>query len=271
MKSRTHAAEGALYTARVKRMHRFRLFALLLASAIANPAQAEEFTRRRLILPDGGFEITGEPARPKILGINLSEHHAFEPIYLAPHFYFGASGDVTLGITHERGLCLTGRDGGCGDKPYNDAGFAVLAGLISGTVVELDLHVVVPVRSFDPFVIGARTGALGRIRLGNVAFVFDPYVYVGFNRRDAGNREYVSLPCWVYFQTSPRIAPFVGAAIAGPLDEFSERHIVPLEGGVVFEVTDSIDLGAVLRFHNALGQGSTADLRELGMLARSRF
>lgn len=263
------ALEAAFFALRFPRLGVAASLAALLT--ISAHARAEEFTRRSFILPDGAFEITGEPARPKILGVNVSEDRAFKPVYVAPHFYWGASSQVTLGITHQRGLCLTGPDGGCGDRPYNDVGFAALVGLVTGRVVELDLHVGVPIGSFDPFVIGARTGVLGKIRGGSVAFVFDPYVYVGFNRRDQGNGDALVLPFWIYIQASRHVVPFFGLAFEGPLDDFSARSRVPLEGGVVFDVTDGIDLGAMLRFDNPLGHDSTWDRREVGMLARFRF
>ena len=235
-------------------------------------AQAEEFTRRRMVLPDGAFEITGPLARPKILGANLSDEREFEPVYIAPHFYWGASDDVTLGITHETGLCLSGEDDGCAENPYNDVGFAALANLIDGDAVELDLHFGVPVRSFEPFFrVGVKTGVLGRIRLGMLAFVFDPYVYVGLSNRDRDNRERLVLPLWLYFQVAPNVAPFVGVAAEGPLDDFWDHNVGPVEGGIVFEVADPVDLGAVLRFHDLVGEHPDADFRELGMLARFRF
>ncbi|HEV8244861.1 MAG TPA: hypothetical protein VGP93_03800, partial [Polyangiaceae bacterium] len=81
---------------------------LLLAST---PASAEEFTRRSYILPHGNFELTGPPARPRMVDINLSRNSALQPVMIAPHLYWGVSDVVTLGITHERGLCL---NDGCG-------------------------------------------------------------------------------------------------------------------------------------------------------------
>jgi hypothetical protein len=112
---------------------------------------------------------------------------------------------------------------------------------------------------------------LGKIRGGSVAFVFDPYVYVGFNRRDQGNGDALALPFWLYFQASEHVVPFFGLAFEGPLDDFSGQSRVPLEGGVVFDVTNGIDLGAMMRFDNPLGHDSTWDRREIGMLARFRF
>jgi hypothetical protein len=40
---------------------------------------------------------------------------------------------------------------------------------------------------------------------------------------------------------------------------------------VLFDVTQDVDLGVVMRFDNLLGNDSNSDERELGMLARFRF
>jgi|RhiMethySRZTD1v2_1073278.scaffolds.fasta_scaffold15007_2 hypothetical protein len=248
-----------------------KYLALALALSFAVPAHAEEFTHRSYTLPDGAFEITGEPARPKVLGINLSKDQAGQPVYVAPHFYWGVSDPVTIGITHDRGLCLTGEDGGC-PRLYDDVGLGMLIGLSEARNHEVDLHLGVPILSFDPFTIGSKFGALVRINAGSlVALVFDPFLYVGFNRRDEGNREELVLPVWVYFQTSPSVAPFVGASAEGPLDDFAGHYRIPVEGGVVFEISNNADLGVVFRFNNLLGHDGGADGRELGLMARFRF
>jgi hypothetical protein len=251
----------------------FRASGALLAAALtfANTARGEEFTRRSYTLPSGSFEITGEPARPKVLGINLSEDSAGEPIYVAPHFYWGISDRFTIGVTHDRGLCLTGEEGGC-RRVYDDVGLGMLVGLSESESHEVDLHLGVPISSFDPFTIGTKIGALARINAGPVvAIVLDPFLYFGINRRDEGNREALILPVWVYFQASRSVTPFVGSGAEGPLDDFAGQFRIPVEGGVVFEVANDVDLGVVFRFHNLLGHGGSADFRELGLMARFRF
>lgn len=254
---------------------------VLTALATARLADAEEFTHRRYTLPDGSFEITGEPARPKIMGISMSRNSAGQPIYIAPHFYWGVTDIITLGITHGDamelfgknfgGLCITGQNGGC-PKVYDDVGFGMLIGLTHGDHHDVNLHLGVPISSFDPFTIGTKVGVLARLNAGRlVAFVFDPYVYFGFTHRNRGNREHLILPLWIYFQPAHFIAPFVGTSFDGPIDGFTDNVRIPLEGGVVFEVADNVDLGVVFRFPNLMGHNGTVDWRELGLMARFRF
>lgn len=231
------------------------------------PARAEEWTRKSFLLPDGSVEVTGDPARPAMVGINASRGSFAEPIHLAPHVYWGVSDDLSLGISHERGLCLNG----C-DKVYNDAGFDLMLFLTGSNRFELDLHAGIPISSFDPFMIGIRAGVIGRVNLGQVtALVFDPSLYVGFSERDRGNREHLDLPFWFYFQATRTVVPFVGSAVSGRLDGFFDDFAAPLEGGVLFGVTPDVDLGFSLRFHHLLGPDGTADARSLYFLARFRF
>ncbi|HET9957907.1 MAG TPA: hypothetical protein VFQ61_25590 [Polyangiaceae bacterium] len=245
--------------------------ASMLASVLSfltSTAHAEDYyTRRSFLAKDGGFEITGEPSRPEILRADISDDgpHA---ITLPPHFYFGVSRDVTLGITHRRGLCLSA----CGDRHYNDVGFGLLVGLARGADYEIDLNTGLQFRSIDPAHFGWKGGVIGRVNFGQiVGFVFDPTLYLAFTGRDTGNQHQLVLPFWFYFQASPKVAPFVGAMLVGPLDGFIDNLSIPVEGGVMFSVSDRVDLGFDLRFTNLLGHHGGPAGRELGLLGRFQF
>jgi hypothetical protein len=248
----------------------FRAIGVVLAAfcgLLARPAQAEEWTRKSFLMPEGSFEITGDPARPAMVEINASRDSFGQPVFIAPHFYWAASDDVSLGISHQRGLCLNE----C-DPVYNDAGFDLMVYLGGSNRFEIDLHAGIPISSFDPFVIGVEAGVIGRVNLGEVtALVFDPSLYVGFSRRRLGNREYLNLPFWFYFQATDVVVPFVGSAVNGPFDGFWDDFAMPLEGGILFDVARDVDLGFALRFHHLIGPDGSADWRSLYFLARFRF
>jgi hypothetical protein len=242
--------------------------ACLLASATA---QAEQWTRKSFLMPEGSFEVTGDPARPAMVGINASKGSFGDPLTLAPHFYWAATDDLSLGISHERGLCL---GDACGDRVYNDAGFDLMYYLTGSNDFELDLHVGVPVSSlYDPLVVGVRAGVIGRVNLGAItALVFDPAIYVGLtNRRRANVTQSLDLPFWFYFQATDVVVPFVGSAVSGPFDGFFDEFALPLEGGVLFDVARDVDVGFSLRFHRLLGEDGSADWRSLYFLGRFRF
>jgi hypothetical protein len=239
----------------------------LVGIGSAKEARAEEWTRKSFLMPQGSFEITGDPARPAMAEIGAGPNAFGEPLSLAPHFYWAVTDDLSLGISHQRGLCLNG----C-DKVYNDAGFDLLYYLTGSNKFELDLHAGVPVSSFDPFFLGVEAGVLGRVNIGSItAFVFDPSLYVGFTNRNRGNRQYLNLPFWFYFQATDVIVPFVGSGVHAPFDEFSDGFSMPLEGGMLFDVAQNVDIGFSFRFHNLIGRYGSPDPRSLYFLGRFRF
>lgn len=230
-------------------------------------AHAEQWTRKSFLMPEGSFELTGDPARPAMLELNASPNSFAKPVHVAPHFYWAVTDDLSLGISHREGLCMNG----CG-KAYNDAGFDLMYYLTGSNKFELDLHAGVPIRSFEPFMMGVQGGVLGRVNIGSItAFVFDPSLYVGFTHRREGNRQDLNLPFWFYFQATDVVVPFVGSGAAGPFDGFFDHFAMPLEGGILFDVARDVDVGFSVRFHHLVGPDGNADARSLYFLGRFRF
>lgn len=240
----------------------------VLFLALPSVAHAEEWTKKSFLMPQGSFEITGDPARPAMAGVNLSQNRVAQPINLAPHFYWAATDDLSLGISHRTGLCFNK----CG-RVYDDVGFDMMYYLAGSDRFEIDLHAGAPISSFKPFTIGSRAGILGRVNLGSVtAMVFDPSFYFGITqRKGGGNRESLSLPIWFYFQATDVVVPFVGSGLHGPLDGFGDHFRMPLEGGVLFDVAKDVDVGFAFSFPNLIGPESTIRERNSSFLGRFRF
>ncbi len=234
---------------------------------VAPPARAEEWTRKSFLMPQGSFELTGDPARPAMIGINVSRRSVAKPVTIAPHFYWAVTDDLSLGISHRDGLCLNG----CG-RPYNDVGFDLMYFLAGSNNYEIDLHAGAPIGNFDPFMMGVQAGVLGRVNIGSItALVFDPSVYVGLTNRRRGNGQDLNLPFWFYFQATDVVVPFVGSGIGGPFDGFFDHLVLPLEGGMLFDVARDVDVGFSLRFDRVIGHHATVDARSLYFLGRFRF
>ena len=247
---------------------------VLSLSLLPRVARAQEWTRQSFLLPKGGFEITGEPARPELLNINMSRNSAFKPVNVPIDFFWGVSDDVMIGITHETGLRFnTGPNDGKLRNFYNDVGFGAVVYLAGGRNYEVDLDTGLPLHSLSPLWVGGRVGVLGRANITDkVEFVYDPGIYLGFNHRDDGNGDGLFIPIWFYFQPTTTIAPFVGTGVSGPLRRFGDQFSIPLEGGVLFTVDRGVHIGGMVRFPNALGHdGGTLDARELGFLGQFRF
>lgn len=218
-------------------------FSLLLAL----PARAEEWTKKSFLMPQGSFELTGDPANPVMAGARFFRGHS-AAFNLAPHVYGAVTDYFSVGISHETGLCFTG----CEQK-YNDVGLDLILKWFGGDGFELAFHGGVPVHSIDPLFMGVQFGVLGRINAGSVlAIVFDPALYVGLTHREAGvggdlpgpgNREELYVPLWLYFQATDVVVPFVGASLIFPMDRDLGRRL-SAEAGVLFDVTQDVDIGA---------------------------
>jgi hypothetical protein len=225
-------------------------------------------------LPRGGFEITGTPARPDLMRVNMSRNSAFKPVYFPVDFFWGVTDDVMLGITHEVGPRFnTGAPNPKFRDHYNDVGFGSVIYLSGGRNYEVDLHVGVPLHQLDPNIwVGAQIGVLGRANFGrNVAFVYDPGLYFGINHHDQGNINTISLPFWFYFQATEIVVPFVGSGVYGPFDKFGDNYAIPLEGGVLFTVGHGDHIGVDLEFPDLFGNNGTPRGRQIGFIGQFRF
>ena len=258
-------------------MNKFQATALVLLLAVGvapRVARAQEWTRQSFLLPDGGFELTGTPARPELMRINMSKDSTFKPVEFPVNFFWGVSDKVMIGITHERGLRFNhGNPNPRFRDTYNDVGFGSVIFLAGGRNFEVDLHAGLPFHrlSPDPFV-GVQVGVLGRANIAEkAALVYDPSLYFGANRRSLGNGDELHAPIWFYFQPTRVVAPFVGTGVHGPLQNFGDHFAIPLEGGVLFTVAHGIHIGGMLQFPNAFGKNNTLDWRELSFLGQFRF
>lgn len=248
--------------------------AALLSLGLSHTAHAQEWTRQSFLLRKGQFELTGTPARPEFTRINLSKDSAFKPVEFPIHGYWGVTDDVMIGFSHQNGLRFNAEGPEpLGRRTYNDVGFDSVIFLAGGRNYEVDLHAGVPFHRFSPdLFVGAQIGILGRANFAeSVALVYDPSLYIGANRRKLGNGDELHAPIWFYFQPTPRVAPFVGTGVHGPLDNFGDYFSIPLEGGCLFTVADGVHIGGMLRFPNALGHNSTLDWRTLSFLGQFRF
>ena len=273
-------------------MNKFKIATLVLLFAFGiapRAAHAQEWTRQSFLLPKGGFELTGSPARPELIRFNMSKNAVFQPVEFPVNFFWGVSRRVMIGIAHERGLRL---NSGAQDPEfrdtYNDVGFDSVIFLAGGRNFEVDLHAGMPFKQLSPdLYVGVQAGILGRANFAEkVALVYDPSFYVAFNERGAGNGDQLHVPIWFYFQPTRVIAPFVGTGLHGPLKDFGDYFTIPLEGGVLFTVAHGIHIGGMFRFPNALGKhagtfgpgfpgdvpvGNRLDKRELSFLGQFRF
>jgi hypothetical protein len=70
---------------------------------LVSRSASAEFTTHSFTVPPGHVEITGMPARPSMVALDISKDSDLTPFHLPLHVYFGVSDKMTLAITHEDG------------------------------------------------------------------------------------------------------------------------------------------------------------------------
>lgn len=206
-----------------------------------------EVTKRPLTLAKGMLEFRGDTFM-----LNLSDEKVGKPFSFAPDIYYGVDSKLSIGLTHDTGICLAGdADGdGCEAGVYNDFGLDVLYGVMIGGSFQFALHGGFGVPSIDPFIGGLNIGGLARLQAGNIALVLDPRLYVGLAGRSKENapvgvftEQGLDVPVWVQFQVNAQTAIFARTGMIGPLEDFGENYVVPLGLGAVVAANNRVDFG----------------------------
>lgn len=266
-------------------MHTRRLLAVLglalIVSAGAGRAQADEgrysksdwplrVIERPLTLAGGMVELRGDTLR-----VNLTRDSEGKPISLAPDVFFGATRDLSIGVTHDVGVCVTGKSKGC-PYAYDDVGLEALYALMHGGNFQLAARggVLVP-HIHDDLTAGVDVGLIARLTAGKFAVRLDPQIYIGALGRDPdvpvlggparpiGPKETLDFPGQLQLQLNEQSEVYVSGGVIGPLDGFGDSFLIPVGFGATFAINNRLDLGGELRFFNLAGKRSDTDQREL--------
>ncbi len=237
-----------------KLVHASLAIALLALFARPAAAQEEEFNKdtwplainmRPLTLAAGMLELRGDT-----LAINLSDGAVADPMLIAPGIYYGVNNKLSVGITHQRGVCI----GDSCAKTYNDITLDSLYGFMVKGSVQAALHVGFALPSLsDPLIGGLNLGILTRLGSGKLALVLDPHIYVGILERDS-LEEFIFVPARIQMQVNGQTNAFVSTGINGPLDGFGDAYTVPVGLGATFAVNNRLDFGAEFVFTNLGGK-----------------
>ncbi len=239
--------------------------AIALLGLFARPAAAqeeEEFNKdtwplavnmRPLTLVGGMLEVRGDT-----LVVNMSDDAlggVGDPVLVSPHIYYGVNNKLTVGVVHQRSICVSGD---LCDKAYNDVTLDMLYGFMVKGSVQAAGHLGIALQSIDPFIGGLNVGLLARFGTGKVALVFDPKIYVGAIGRDevgAGpSKEYISVPVRIQIQVNGQTNAFISTGLFGPLDGLGDSYRVPVGVGATFAVNNRLDFGAEFQFGNLGGK-----------------
>jgi hypothetical protein len=245
--------------------------AMVVLAALTGPAAAQDdvpitkdnwplaYNDRPLTLAKGMLEIGGDTVR-----INLSKDAVGKPISFMPSIYYGVNEKLTVGAYHPvNGICISGEENGCA-KVYNDLAVHALYGLMTKGTFLLTAHAGLAFLSLsDPTAVGVQVGGLGQLTISKLAILFYPLLTVGVTERDAGNKEFLSIPVWFRYQVNPQLNPFLSTGIAGPLDGFGDAYAIPVGLGVLYAINNRLDVGTEFVFTNLAGKGGGADGRAL--------
>jgi len=241
------------------------------APAGAALAMSGPYFQRPLTNPAGTVTINGA------IDLNLSKDAVLKPIFITPNIYYGINDQLTVGIVHGSwedifrgggGLCLGGKDRGCG-KVYNNVTLDGLYSLLRQANFDLAAHFGFDFRDIDQNFLGLHLGVALKWVSGPLAIMADPSLGVGLNKRDAGNeKESITIPVRLGLQASPTVAAFLDTGIGGPTSNFSDYYQIPVGVGVLAAVAPIADVGAKFEFSNLAGKGHSADYRDLMILFR---
>lgn len=199
---------------------------------------------RPLTLTRNMMELSGDTVR-----FDMSNDEFGQPLSLAPDLRYGVTNRLTLGIIHDVGVCVVG---GCG---YNDGGVELLASAYEGKALSLAGFGRV---TGNLTVMGATLGVMTRIRMGEMAVVFAPGLYIGIRgRRDteAGGRAGgFEVPVQVQLQLGDRTMAYVTTGLTnGTFDDFGNTTKVPFGFGASLTLSSRLDLGGEFYIHNFVG------------------
>jgi hypothetical protein len=192
---------------------------------------------------------------------SMSKELVGKPVSFPLAAYYGVSNELQLGIVPATitgmGLCVTGKDNGC-VKAYNDIAFQGVYSITGrGSAFELagfgQLNFA---RLSDPMLMNLQLGTVlvGLTGGNNLAFLAYPSIGIGLNKRDMGNKEYVSAPLYVGYRVTPNLSPILYTGLFAPFDGFGDGYIVPVGIGALYGVSAMWDVGARFDFTNLLGK-----------------
>jgi hypothetical protein len=226
-----------------------------------------------ITLRQGGIGIDGDVA------VGLAKGAAGKPISIVPNVYYGVTDVLSVGLASNpgseifqnavgRGLCLSGEANGCG-KIYNNISLDALFSFMRSGTMDIGAHGGLDTAFGADTLLGVRVGVKGRILTGPLVLTLDPSLYIGANKRDAGNKEKLAVPVRVGFMATPQLNLGLSTGIIGPLSGFGDGYIVPVGVGGAFAINSSLDVRAQFVFDNLLGKQfpgvGRADIRSLSI------
>jgi len=230
-------------------------------AVLAGPASAQTSDvteERQMTLQKSGILVQA------FLEISLSQDAVAKPISLAPDVWYGVSDILTVGLVHSSraatgllgtagdGLCLTGSDNGCA-KFYNSVGVDGRYHLYRAGNITVSADSGLFARSFDPFALALKAGAVGRWESGQLAFEAAPSLFLGVTERQGYNKEQLILPGTALYAITPKIGLAGQLGIVLPVEDAGNLFLLGLSVGAQYMVSDKISADATFSLPALVG------------------
>lgn len=222
----------------------------------ATPAPAAggtDYVSRGLTLDEGNLQVTVP------IVINLSKERVAKPIVVPLDVRYGVTKELTAFLTHSGpgfplalpsappavggGVCIGGEERGCA-KLYNNLAVGAQYSVLKDNGLELAPLLALDVRSLDPMWLAIDVGLGFKYASGPIAIKATPAIGVGATKRDAGNKENISVPLQVAFQATPELAIFLDTGFFAPVKDMGKLYTVPVGVGAGFAALPNLDVGA---------------------------
>ena len=193
--------------------------------------------------------------------IDVSHGKVGKPLALAPDAWFGASDDVTLGITESKyaatgfrggagnAFCISGATGGCA-KLYNNVGVEAWGALLRGPLAIVAGGGPYATNLASGFY-SVKVGFKARLRSGPVSLTTMPSAFVAATDRGTMNPDVLYVPAAVAVKIA-RATIGIGSGVKGPVSGFASKWQVPL-GVSAAIAAGPIGIGASFTYGSLFG------------------
>jgi hypothetical protein len=248
-----------------------RLAFVIAASLAARVAAAapSDIIGRPLVLDENQL------AADLNLEVSIASLQVGDPASIGPDVWYGVTRELTVGVIQsdpsldripyffEPGIsvCIN-RDEILCHRRYHGSGLDGLYSLIAGHFA-VAAHVRLLLRDINPAKPAITLGATLRWQRGLFSISGDPYLQLGLDNTDLGNRSELWLPVVLAVQPTCRWAVELHTGYDTDLAVWRDGYHVPVEVGVRARATMHFDVGAALGFASILGPQNTPKERVL--------
>jgi hypothetical protein len=236
-------------------------FRVLIASFFLAPAAALAGTMQELP-GHGGMRVDGN------LEISLADGGFFNPVALAPDFYYGFTKNLVFGLAHSansqgivgvgRSLQLKGSDDG-----YNGLNVEMYIPLLNTEILTIAPNAALVIDSMDPFDYSVKAGGQIGLTAAMVTIITAPHMVFPINNRSPVRDNILRIPVWLYYHWKG----FMSLYILSGLNDGS----LQLAPGMVLTATESIHVGAQYGWPHFAGDNNALDVTAFNLFAQFIF